>query len=240
MEARRNYVVSLDDDPIVHKIIGRILNVPVVPFRRVETFRAKASSYKPSAFFCDINLGEGISGMDLIEESRRNWPGAAIFIMTASSDDRCIGQALALGADDFLQKPLSTTEVRARMLARIKELRSIHQATHYVVGDVIIDRIHNTLQKGSKVTHLSKLESRLFTTLTDCPGSTLARPELKGHLWGKLTVSDNALDKKISNLRGSLRQIGSELEVKTLYGSGICISSPDELKSTNENAKDFQ
>lgn len=62
-------------------------------------------------------------------------------------------------------------------------------------------------------------------------GKTIKKSELKAHLWGSLKLSDNALDKKISNLRRTLGDIQSNCQIRVKYGQGVTL-----CKNEDQNA----
>jgi DNA-binding response OmpR family regulator len=144
--------------------------------------------------------------------------------MTSDADDNLIGNALALGADDFLRKPIVAAELTGRLHARIREMGARRVNDVLKVGDLTYSLSKYSIEVGQKITHLPKLEAELFNVLVQNRDMILTKDELKRRLWGRVVVSDNTLDKKLSVIRKALADIGSRMQVKSIYGQGVSVS----------------
>ena len=99
-------IVILDDDPIIEQIISKIMNTEVLAYPTLEKFKEAIDSLNPTVCFIDVHLEIGISGLDLIPELRKLWPFTPLLVITSDTDDAIVGRALALGANDFIRKPI--------------------------------------------------------------------------------------------------------------------------------------
>lgn len=216
-----DYLVALDDDPTVYRIVEATTHLTTLPFSSVEGLLKVAERYQPAACLVDIRLGEDENGLDAVPHLLRHWPDTPIIVMTADTSENLIAQALAAGACDFLHKPLTPTELRARLSVRIREYRERAQQSLVRVGDVVLnDRIH-CIEHADKRIFVSPAASDLLSLLAEPPGVLVAREALKRKIWRHVTVSDNNLDAKISELRRALRTVGSSMTVKSHYGKGV-------------------
>jgi len=217
------YTITLDDDPTVHKIITKMTGINSLPFTNPEKVIGKHASYNPVAIFVDIHLGRDVSGLDYIRSIREAWPYVPILVITSDSVSSCIGNSLALGANDFVTKPFVKEELCGRLQARICEMHAKADLDECTISNVVFNKIHSQLKCDGKVTYISDLEAKLFKALSDNHGMVLSKDTLKSKIWGDLKVSENALDKKISNLRQSLKEIDASLKVDSLYGQGVVL-----------------
>lgn len=228
------YTLTLDDDPIFYKIVSKFTGIPSLPFRCPVNFMNRANSYNPVAAFVDVFLDSDKSGLDTIPTIRERWPFVPIIVVTSQTGDGLIGKALALGANDFLRKPLDPEETLARLRARITEMSERRQLEEIAVGDVVFNKAMNTLQTGAKTAHLPDLEAKLFAKLVAACELEVPKDELRSHLWGATKVTRNSLDRKLSTIRKSLKSIESNLEVVSIYGKGVILRA-----SMPENSKTF-
>ncbi len=221
MDRRKRYTITLDDDPIVHKIIAKITGMNSLPFSNPEKLVERAKSYDPVAIFIDIHLGVETLGLDIIPRLREAWSQIPLLVVTADPAAKWVGQALAVGANDFVRKPLIPEEFRGRLQARISEMNILAGKDEIQIFDVVYDRRFRTLHRDDRMTHLPNLEAKLFETLAENNGMAIPKEVLKGNLWGKVSISENALDKKVSSLRSHLRDLGANFELKSAYRGGV-------------------
>lgn len=231
MDKRKKYTICLDDDPVIHKIITQITGHPSLPFSCPDKMMSRADSYVPLSVFCDIHLGENISGLDYISRIRQTWQYTPIIVLTDNQSGSLVGKALALGANDFIRKPIVSEELIGRMQSRIGEMQAIRGSDLISHGDIDYNTTFKSVHCGEKTEHLGNLEARLLQTLISNKGLVIPKEVLRGKLWGDLRVSANSLDKKISTLRSALKEIGSETIVRSIYGGGVeLVHTIDENK----------
>jgi CheY-like chemotaxis protein len=78
----------------------------------------QANGMSPQAVLIDLNLGEGASGLELIERARHRWPEARVIGMSADRSQHVRDHCLQAGAQTFVGKPISEHEL-ARLLHRV-------------------------------------------------------------------------------------------------------------------------
>ena len=217
------YTITLDDDPVMHKIIARCTGLPSLPFISPEALMRKRSSYKPMAVFVDINLGANISGIETIPILKTQWPSAAIFVVTGTVDAQVVGSALASGAHDFLRKPLHKDELNARLQTRLLEISAREKQDQIDLDGVIFSASRLTLERKGSLMSLSRLEGELLLLLWNNRELLITRNNIKQRLWGRAAVADNTLDKKISNLRLALKRMESHYAIFTMSKRGYVL-----------------
>lgn len=132
----KRYTITLDDDPVFYRIIAQITGIPSLPFKIGEKLVEKAKSYDPVCVFVDVHLESKKSGLDILPALRNSWPFIPIFVVTSYQNDDHLGAALALGANDFLKKPINPNELTARMRVRLSEMDDRRALDTLTVGDV--------------------------------------------------------------------------------------------------------
>ena len=222
MDIPKRYTITLDDDPSIAKIIAQVTGIASLPFVSPEALLKKASSFDPVAVFVDVHLDE-VSGLDSIPEMRKIWPFAPIIVVTSDAKDQLTGEALAMGANDFIRKPINHAELTGRLHARILEMSSRKRNDVIEIGDISFSPGQSSITKEGQVSYLPKLETQLLTILIEQRELIVSRDELKQRLWGRIAVSENTLDRKISDIRKAFADIKSVCVIHSIYRKGICL-----------------
>ncbi|WP_141735093.1 response regulator transcription factor [Oligoflexus tunisiensis] len=222
---RQRYTITLDDDPTIRLIIEHATGMTSLPFVSVETLLARADHYAPVALFVDIHLGVKGWGLDAIPILRTKW-SCPIIVITADAASQLIAQALALGAHDFIRKPIQEPELQARLRARIAEMTERVQESVRPIGDVVYTSKRRLLERGDRKQFLPPYEAQIFEALVAAQGIIMTKDELRCKVWGDIKVSDSALDKKIFTIRKVLRDLGSQIKIQSKYGKGLSLIVP--------------
>jgi len=218
------YTITLDDDTMVSKILSKAVGMHSLPFSSVEGLLARAERYQPIAAFIDIHLGTNETGLDIIPSLRRLWPFAVILVVTSDTRGKIIGESLAAGANDFISKPLNIDEVRGRLQARLHEMETRKQCSTIGFADLVFNRNLRFIKNGDGHTkYLSPTEAALLETLISAKGILVTKDELRRGVWGSLSVSNTAIDKKIHDVRAAIKEVSRQVEVRSRYGKGIQI-----------------
>jgi len=89
------------------------------------------------------------------------------------------------------------------------------------IGRVQFNTKQRTLTCSGATRHLSATESLLLETLVHAKGMVVQKEELKLKVWGNMKVSDNALVRKIFEVRSALRDITDSVTLNSVYGVGV-------------------
>ncbi|TBC01444.1 response regulator transcription factor [Rhizobium ruizarguesonis] len=189
--------------------------------------RRYIESNETSAYDCmiiDINLPDG-SGLELLREARLRSEIPVVMISGAGDADSR-ADAISVGADDYLMKPFSVKELRARvhrLYATRQSARSAQLATSFFVGRVVCDLQRLLLERSDMTVSLTALEARILQVLhnsngADCPKSSIARQAL----FREYDPRDKTIDVYINRLRGKLGELDdrSADAIKTVRGVG--------------------
>lgn len=153
------------------------------------------------------------NGFDLCRDLRRQGINAPVLMLTARDavDDRVDG--LDSGADDYLVKPFSMNELRARLRALLR--RNKPEKTALIkVGDLSMDPANHLVKRGNDPIKLTPREFAILEYLMRSPNRILTREMIEAHVWNFDFISgSNVVDVYIRRLR---RKIDDPYQVKVL------------------------
>jgi len=114
---------------------------------------------------------------------------------------------LELGADDYVTKPYSPRELRARIKALLRraagELPEV-----YRFGDVEVDFARYEVRRAGRRMEVTPTEFKLLAAFVRRPGRVLTRDQLLDEVWGRETfVTDRVVDNQITNLRKKIEPV---------------------------------
>ena len=176
-----------------------------------------------SLVILDLGLPK-LDGMSVLKQLRQRKNKTPVLILTARSaiEDRV--DALDLGADDYLIKPVDLRELSARCRALIRR-NTGEVASLVTYGDLSFDRAAATVQIDGTEIDLPKRELRILDLLLSNQGRTLSKAHIADQLCSlddsNEMPSDNAIELYIARLRKKLSP--SRVRIKTLRGIGYMI-----------------
>ena len=183
----------------------------------------------------DVMMGE-MSGFQMARQLKNN-PATTlipiIFITAIEGEDNLV-KGLNIGADDYIAKPLSMKEVKARVKAVLR--RSMQTRTQPAIASPDDNKISYegiTLDLNAKTATLdgqelvfTKLEFELLSFFLQHPDRVFSREDLLKHCWPKdVLVLDRTVDVNITRLRKKIGRYGKH--IKTRVGYGYCFERCD-------------
>jgi DNA-binding response OmpR family regulator len=143
----------------------------------------------------------GKDGFDVCRELRRAGVRTAIILLTAKAQEAEKILGLELGADDYVTKPFSPRELRARIKAVLRRFSPAGQDIHRF-GDVEVDFARAEVRRGGKPVEVTPIEFKLLSAFIQSRGRVLSREQLLEAAWDRdIHVTDRAVDAHIVNLR---------------------------------------
>ena len=140
-------------------------------------------------------------GFEVCRQVRRAGVATPIILLTAKSQEAEKVLGLELGADDYVTKPYSARELRARVKAHLRRTASLDSEV-LRFGDAELDLVRCELRRGGRVVDLSALEFKLLAAFVRRQGRVLTRSQLLDEVWGPGTnVTDRVVDNQVTNLR---------------------------------------
>lgn len=168
-----------------------------------EAALARAISGSYDLILLDIMLPR-LDGFEVCRELRRLGIATPIILLTAKAHESEKVLGLELGADDYVTKPFSPRELRARIKAR---LRAPHSAPHSTVtfGQWTLDFTRAELRSPTGPTDLTPTEYRLLKAFVETAGRVLSRQQLIDLAWGQgAFITDRVIDTHVWSLRKKL------------------------------------
>jgi two-component system phosphate regulon response regulator PhoB len=167
-----------------------------------------------------------VSGIEVCRRLRargetRNLP---IIMLTARGEETDRIRGLDTGADDYVVKPISMTELAARIRAVLRRIRPGLAEDVIRHGDIVIDRVAHRVKRDSREVHLGPTEFRLLDYLMQHPRRVFSREQLLDAVWGAdIYVEVRTVDVHIGRLRKALT-IGGEIDpVRTVRSAGYSL-----------------
>ena len=162
---------------------------------------------KPDLLILDIML-PGISGFEVCRRIRKEDRRLPILMLTARSDEVDKVMGLDLGADDYLTKPFSLSELLARVRALLRRTQ-LHEESELPstleFGQVRLDFISYVATRRGKPVHLTAKEFALIRYLAAHKGEALRRDLLLDRVWGEDVYPTNrTVDTHVLSLRNKL------------------------------------
>lgn len=167
----------------------------------------EAGLCKPDLLVLDLGLPDG-NGIDLIRDVR-GWSDVPILILSARSQERDKITALDAGADDYLTKPFSVGELRARVRALLRRRSRNGELASPTIefSNVAIDFSRRLVTRAGQTVHLTPIEYRLLSTLLSHPGKVMTQRNLLREIWGPSYVeSSHYLRVYVGHLRQKLEE----------------------------------
>ena len=140
-------------------------------------------------------------GFEVCRAVRRAGVRTVLVMLTAKAQEAEKVLGLESGADDYVTKPYSPRELRARIKAHLRRDRKPADNV-YRFSDAALDTSRCELKRAGRIVELSALEYKLLVTFLANPGRVLTRAQLLDQVWGRGThVTDRVVDNQVTNLR---------------------------------------
>ena len=173
-----------------------------------------------------------LSGIEVCRRIRgksetRNMP---IIMLTARGEESDRIRGLDTGADDYLTKPFSMSELIARIRAVLRRIRPGLADDRLNHGDIVIDRVAHRVRRSGQEIHLGPTEFRLLDHLMQHPGRVFSREQLLDAVWGSdVYVEARTVDVHIGRLRKALNRDEAQADpIRTVRSAGYSLDMDAE------------
>ncbi len=167
-----------------------------------------------------------VSGVEVCRRLRarnetRNLP---VIMLTARGEESDRIRGLDTGADDYIVKPFSMTELAARIRAVLRRIRPGLADDRIRYGDLVIDRAAHRVKRGAREVRLGPTEFRLLDYLMQHPGRVFSREQLLDAVWGSdVYVEARTVDVHIGRLRKALNEGAGDDPIRTVRSAGYSL-----------------
>jgi DNA-binding response OmpR family regulator len=161
--------------------------------------RARQGSF--DLILLDVML-PGKDGLEVCRELRRSGLRTPIIMLTARAQEAEKILGLDLGADDYITKPFSPKELRARIRAALRRNAAPEAPSVFRFGDTELDSARCELRRAGSVVETTPTEFKLLSAFVRNRGRVLTREKLLDEAWGPGTfLTDRVVDNHIVALR---------------------------------------
>lgn len=175
------------------------------------------------ALILDWNLPK-LDGLTLLKRLRKSGSSARVFFLSARKEVADRIMALEAGADDFLVKPFSFDELRARIDALLRRPQEL--LDRLSVDDLVLDRMRHQVTRSGKPITLTQREYALLEYLMRNAGRTVTRTMVVEHVWNLgFEGLTNIVDVYINYLRVKIDQGFGKPLIHTTRGVGYVITA---------------
>ena len=226
-------VLVVEDEANIRDMIA--LNLRHAGMEVVEAESAEAAlpllAQKPGcdAAILDVML-PGMNGFSLCETIRRTDQQIGIIILSAKGQEQDKIRGLSIGADDYMTKPFSVSELLARVEAlcrrviRTKEGESRENTPLGTLtsGEFVLDENRRVLLKAGQPIELTQVEFQIMELFFRNPGTALVREKILKGVWGENYFGDvKIVDVNIRRLRLKIEDDAQEPRyIATVWGTG--------------------
>ena len=164
----------------------------------------------------------GIDGLEVLRKLRAEQNNVPVLLLTAKSEVEDRVKGLDSGADDYLPKPFSVSELLARVRAMLRR-REPYQSEILSYGDLSLNSASFELICKNQKLPLSSREYQIMEMLRT-PTAIVTSDTFMEQVWGwDSEVSVNNIWVYISNLRKKLQQLNTSVSIRAVRGVGYCL-----------------
>ena len=226
-------VLVVEDEASIREMIA--LNLRLAGMEAVEADSAEAAlpllEQKPGcdAAILDVML-PGMNGFSLCETIRRTDQKIGIIILSAKGQEQDKIRGLSIGADDYMTKPFSVSELLARVEALCRRVgrsdggsaADENAPTTLVSGEFVLDENRRVLLKAGRQIELTQVEFQIMELFFHNPDIALVREKILKGVWGENYFGDvKIVDVNIRRLRMKVEDEPSHpTHIMTVWGYG--------------------
>ena len=200
----------IEDDPYVRRAVRNVLSDELG--RVLEASNAQegldlAAATRPDLIVLDLGLADR-PGLSVCQEIRE-WSTTPIIVLSARHGEQDKVALLDAGADDYITKPFSPSELRARVRAQLRRARTpaSGQPSVIEVGGLTIDPGARIVRRDGEYVHLTPIEWDLLRALVQHAGRTLTHDQIFRSVWRSPAGDAHAyLRVHIANLRRKIER----------------------------------
>jgi two-component system phosphate regulon response regulator PhoB len=221
-------VLVVEDEPALLTLLR--YNLEAEGYRVVEAVNGEEALVKAREETPDLVLLDWmlplVSGIEVCRQIRRmpDLKGAAIIMLTAKGEEADKIRGLETGADDYVTKPFSPSELMARAKAALRRARPQSSDENLTYADLSMDLATHRVRRSNRDLHLGPTEFRLLKFLMENQGRVFSREQLLDHVWGRdIYVEPRTVDVHIRRLRKAINLEGMPDLIRTVRSAGYAL-----------------
>lgn len=218
-------ILVVDDDQAILKLITRVLrdeSYAIDAASSGEEARTLALVNDYDGIILDLQLGDR-HGFEILQELRKAGRQTPVLLYSGRSDTESIVRGLDAGADDYVVKPVSNEELRARVRNLVRRGTSSNRVAEQVtVGNLTLNRLTRRVTASARAIDITAMELKLLEHLMLHAGQVVTRSDLLDKVWDMtFDPSSNVVDAHVARLRRKLTQGGATAMIETRRGIGF-------------------
>ena len=223
-------VLIVEDEPAIAELIAlnvRHAGYEVSVAADGEQARAQIDRVLPDVVLLDWML-PGRSGVALAAQWRADprTRAMAVIMLTARAAESDMVVGLDAGADDYLTKPFSPSELLARIRAVLRRKAPEALDAPIEVADLRLDPATRRVTRGMREVKVGPTEFRLLHFLMAHPERVHSRAQLLDRVWGDhVFIEERTVDVHVMRLREALAPVGCATMIETLRGAGYRLTA---------------
>ena len=167
-------------------------------------------------------------GLSLIREMRKEKQNTPVIILSAKGEVENRVKGLETGADDYLTKPFSFSELLARVQALIRRSSGTSEPTRLTAADITLDLITREVYRDGRRIELQPLEFSLLEYLMRNAGRVVSKTMIMEHVWDyHFDPGTNVVEARISRLRDKVDKGFDKKLIHTVRGVGYVLKDAD-------------
>lgn len=172
------------------------------------------TSQCPDLILLDLGLPD-MDGMEIIRQVR-TWSSVPIIVLSARTQEQEKVRALDLGADDYLTKPISTSELLARIRTALRHSNRLNTDSPlykrpFHAKGLTIDFEKHLVSVDGKDVHLTQIEFKIISLLAQNSGRVMTYDTIISNIWGPYADDDNSILRvNMAHIRRKLEQNPAE------------------------------
>lgn len=220
-------ILVVDDDRAILNLITRVLRdegyaIDVAATGEEARLLALVNEY--DGIILDLQLGDR-HGFEILQELRRKGHRTPVLLYSGKGDSETIVRGLDAGADDFVVKPVSNEELRARVRTLVRRGAGARVGEQVTVGNLTLNRLTRRITCQSVELDVTSTELRLLEHLMLHAGETVSRSQLHDKVWDMhFDPSSNLIDAHVARLRKKLGKAGASAAITTRRGIGFVLA----------------
>jgi len=167
-----------------------------------------------------------LSGIEVCRrlKIRSDTQAIPIIMLSARSEEVDKVRGLETGADDYVVKPYSVSELMARVRTQLRRVRPATVGQVLTYDDIVLNSETHKVTRSDNPLKLGPTEFRLLTTFMEKPGRVWSRDMLLDRVWGRdIYVDTRTVDVHVGRLRKVLTQFGGDDPLRTVRGAGYAL-----------------
>lgn len=229
-------ILLIEDDMEISEMVKEFLQTEAYDVTTAFDGEAACRMFQKNSFdliLLDLMIPR-MNGLEVMQKIREK-STVPIIIMSAKDTDLDKSLGLGLGADDYVTKPFSLTELLARIKANIRRTTQYTGQTEpedslLSVGDIVMNLSDYTVKKGEEILELTAKEFEILRLFLKNPKKVYTKEQIYAMVWNDAYMGDeNAVNVHISRLRNKIEEDSRTPKyIRTVWGIGYRLGDQNE------------